>query len=140
MAEVDEIINWRHPEDDADEWDGFNHSGIEHFLGNPLFSIGREICQNALDASDGSGMVTVDFKLQTIPINQLPDVDGFRATISACSDEAQNERKKAKNFFTKATNELNSGQIKVLQISDLIVGLRISRAKGMFMLNQALNS
>ena len=59
MAEVDEIINWRHPEDDADEWDGFNHSGIEHFLGNPLFSIGREICQNELDASDGSESASV---------------------------------------------------------------------------------
>ncbi len=29
-------IGWHHPVDDADQWDGFNDSGIEHFRGNPM--------------------------------------------------------------------------------------------------------
>lgn len=26
-----ETIGWHHPNDEADQWDGFNDSGIEHF-------------------------------------------------------------------------------------------------------------
>ena len=66
---MNEDIGWKHPIDDSDEWDGFNHPGIETFAGNPLFSIGKEICQNSVDAAE-DGTVVVKFKLREVKTDE----------------------------------------------------------------------
>ena len=63
---MNDKIGWSFRIDDSDEWDGFNHSGIEHFAGNPLFSVGREICQNSCDASTNKDTVHVIIKIHEI--------------------------------------------------------------------------
>lgn len=50
---------WYFPPDNSGQFDGFNDSGIETFLGNPICHLAREINQNALDAGNGN---TVDVK------------------------------------------------------------------------------
>lgn len=35
------------PKDVSDQWDGFNDPGIEHFAGNRLQHLGREVTQRA---------------------------------------------------------------------------------------------
>lgn len=51
-------IGWLHPRDFADQWDGFNEPGVEHFSGQPIQHLAREIVQNSLDAAD-DGLVEV---------------------------------------------------------------------------------
>jgi hypothetical protein len=46
------------PIENSGQWEGFNDSAIEHFTGNRLQHLGREVPQNTIDAradSDQSG-------------------------------------------------------------------------------------
>jgi len=114
---MNEDIGWKHPIDDSDEWDGFNHPGIETFAGNPLFSIGKEICQNSVDAAE-DGTVVVKFKLREVKTNSIPDYEDLKVIISACRVASEHEGKKAKAFLETALAELSKRKVKVLEISD----------------------
>jgi hypothetical protein len=45
-------IGFEFPVDPSDQWDGFNHAGMEFFTGSPYAALGREVTQNVLDALD----------------------------------------------------------------------------------------
>jgi hypothetical protein len=115
---MNDKIGWSFRIDDSDEWDGFNHSGIEHFAGNPLFSVGREICQNSCDASTNQETVHVIIKIHEISTELIPDIEEFRTIISSCYDASSNESDKAHDFFKTAKKELSKNKIKVLEIYD----------------------
>ena len=68
-----EKFGWAHSSDDSDQWDGFNEAGIEHFLGNPIFHLAKEINQNALDAAE-DGLVKVSFMFKEIDIDSIPNL------------------------------------------------------------------
>lgn len=112
-------IGWSHTVSDADEWDGFNDSGIEHFSGNKIMHLAREICQNALDAAlSEDSEVKIKFCLDVIDVEQIPDIDEFRNTIKRCLAVSDEESPKALQFFQQAEAILSSGQLKILRICD----------------------
>jgi len=71
---------WNHPVDDADQWDGFNEPGIEHFSGSPIRHLAREVNQNSLDSHDerSSKPVIVEFKKRAISTQSIPSLDELR--------------------------------------------------------------
>ena len=114
------MIGWNHPTDEADQWDGFNDSGMEHFSGTPLRSLAREIVQNSLDSHDSElgrpVLVTIDEI--TIPTDEIPGIEEMRETFELCLMGAANESQKCKQFFERALKELKGKNIKALSISD----------------------
>jgi len=110
-------IGWIHSMDESDQWDGFNDSGIEHFRGNPIFHLAREINQNALDAAE-DGLVKVSFRFREIDTNSLPSLDEFKKIIKCCLESSQSEGHRAKLFFENATKMLTKKHLGVLEISD----------------------
>lgn len=110
-------LRWEFPVDDADQWEGFNNPGIEHFRGNPFGSLAREIIQNSLDAPSGSP-VSVAFELKEIATDEIPHVDQLKDAIQRCAKAEANDSKKAKDFFATAQKLLKSKHLGVLQIRE----------------------
>lgn len=110
-------VGWHHPVDEADQWDGFNELGMQHFAGNPTRHLAREVIQNALDAGT-SDTVIVKIKLHEVPTSTIPNLEELKENINSCGSAALNEGKKAKIFFDQAKAELGKSKIQVLEISD----------------------
>lgn len=98
---------------------GINDEGLEHFRSRPIGLLGREICQNSLDArrNEGYGPVRVSFQLQNLPVDSIPGAQQLRATIQACLDYWK-EHEKTRKFFDAAVKALSLDVIPVLKISD----------------------
>lgn len=109
---------WNHPVDESDQWDGFNEPGIEHFAGNPIRHLAREVNQNSLDSSDGGAPVRVHMRLSSIDVESIPNCDQLRKTFELCHTAAETESLKARQFFSNALDELAKPKISVLDISD----------------------
>lgn len=110
-------IGYEFPVDAADQWDGFNEPGIEHFSGNPYVYLGREVTQNPLDAAV-SAPVRIEMNLIEVPTSSIPDVDDLKKIFARCASAAEQESEKAKAFFKEAIALLGKPKIPVLQISD----------------------
>lgn len=110
-------IGWSHPIDQADQWDGFNESGMQHFAGNPIRHLAREVIQNAIDAHTNDSVV-VKIKLREIPVSTIPNLQELKANIDACHSASKAEGRKAEIFFEQAKAELAKQTIQVLEISD----------------------
>ncbi len=110
-------IGWQHPVDEADQWDGFNDTGMEHFTGSPIQHLAREVNQNSLDAAD-EGIVEVKIRLHHVNVAEIPNLPELKANFAACHEASLAESKKAEIFFESALGELNKNKISVLEISD----------------------
>ena len=113
-------IGWLHPIDASDQWDGFNEAGIEHFSGNPIRHVAREVNQNSLDSRDETTQkpVRVCLRKHLIKVSDIPNVKELRATFALCLEASQSESAKAKQFFVSGLKELSKTTISVLEISD----------------------
>jgi hypothetical protein len=109
-------IGWVFPEDAA-SFDGFNDGNIEHFTGNPLGSLAREVIQNSLDAATGEP-VHVEFRLGDVPPRDIPNLEQLKKTIALCLKLAPDESDAALKFFTKARDLLDSKRVPVLRVTD----------------------
>jgi hypothetical protein len=114
---MNEAIGWNHPIDESDQWDGFNDSGIEHFSGNPIPYLAREINQNSLDSA-ATSPVRVKFHQSMVETSEIPNVDQLRETIKLCQAASINESPKARQFFERAELLLSKPKISILQVSD----------------------
>ena len=112
-----DVHGWNHPVDDSDQWDGFNEAGINHFSGNPIRHLAREVNQNSLDSAR-TGAASVVIKHHLISTKTIPHVEELRQTILLCQAFAEAEGPKAKQFFDNAVNLLSKAKISVLEISD----------------------
>lgn len=95
---------WYFPSRGHAETEGFSNAGLAEFRGNPLQALAREICQNSLDAADGSGRaVRVEFHRDFIDIKRFPGMNQMQKIIQAC-DEFWGKEGDAntKNFLQKA--------------------------------------
>lgn len=110
-------IGWHHSKYESDRWDGFNVSGIEHFRGNPLLHLAREVIQNAIDARD-DGKIIVRFKMTEVATSTIPHLNELLDNMQQCLVAAETESEKAKIFFMNAIEKLNSKKIMVLEVSD----------------------
>jgi len=114
---VKDDIGFLFQEDSTQQWDGFNDSGIEHFTGNPLEHLGREVPQNTIDAQSKSP-VKIHIRLLEVPTPDIPGIDELRAVVAACKAGAGTESDKATAFFASATAMLKQATVPVLQIKD----------------------
>ncbi|MFA7342093.1 MAG: hypothetical protein WCY65_02870, partial [Candidatus Methanomethylophilaceae archaeon] len=91
----------------------------------------KEICQNSSDAVEQKPVI-IEFDRFVLPMNEFPDLDGFRKTIDLCQKTAEGYEK---DFSTKEKLEeiqsiLSKDSIHVLRISDFnTTGLLGSRIK-----------
>ena len=110
-------IGWEFPVDNADQWEGFNHPGIEHFRTSPLTSLAREVLQNSMDASVRKPVI-VSFKYRDVPLQEIPGLAELQSTIQECLLIADGEGKKAKDFFAGAQRLLKAKSVPVLSVSE----------------------
>jgi uncharacterized membrane protein YgcG len=114
----EDSFGWHFPIDNSEQWDGFNDSGIETFLGDPFDHLGRETTQNVIDVPEGDKPVHLIYKLIEVDTSSIPYVDQLRETFYLCANGAVNEGKKAEIFFSNAQELLSKEKIKVLQVAD----------------------
>lgn len=112
-----ESIGWHHPQDESDQWDGFNEPGIEHFAGSPIRHLAREVNQNSLDSCD-QGTVRVEVRQLQVPTHSIPGFAELKQTFQHCLTASQHESEKARRFFENGLNLLKGKNISVLEISD----------------------
>lgn len=106
------------PEDQSDQWDGFNDPGIEHFAGNRLQHLGREVPQNTIDAKVAAP-ARITFKQRRVRASSVPGLAELLGTIEQCTTAAALEdSEKAAKFFAEAKKILQRRNISLLQIRD----------------------
>jgi len=111
-------VGFQFPVDDSGQWDGFNDPGIEHFTGNRLQHLGREVPQNTIDARTGSP-ARISVALIKVPAASLPGHAELADAINRCAKAAaQDKSDKAVKFFGEAAKLLAARDLKVLQIRD----------------------
>ena len=113
-------IGWNFPSSNFGTLNGIGEAGIETFKGTPYKSLAREICQNSLDAKDGSGKpVIVEFSCSQEASRSFHDYDTLSNAIDSClSFWKKNNNKKTVDFFDKAQKVAEQNTIPVLRISD----------------------
>lgn len=114
MKDVDFVF----PEDNSQQWDGFNEPGIEHFSGSPFHSLGREATQNTLDAAKDGLPALIRVRRIDVDTSSIPGVEALKTAIARCKLKAPQEGEKAKQFFDTAAALLKKKKISVLQFSD----------------------
>jgi len=113
---------WRFPPRNGGEITGFNNAALDHFKGQRLSSMVREVIQNSLDAPkiDEKQPVKVTFKLHNIPKKEAPEISLLRRHLFACQAEAKTQNlDAAAKFYDNAIRRVESeAEIKVLAIHD----------------------
>jgi len=111
-------VGFQFPVDDSGQWDGFNDPGIEHFTGNRLQHLGREVPQNTIDARK-EGPARIIVSLIKVPASSLPGHAELAEAIDRCSKAAGGDKSdKAVKFFAEAAKLLAAKDLNVLQIRD----------------------
>ena len=111
-------VGFEFPIDASGQWDGFNDPGIEHFTGNRLQHLGREVPQNTMDAKTASP-ARISIALVRVTAKSLPDHAGLAAAVAQCRAAAgKDQSDKALKFFDEAARLLAAKDIAVLQIRD----------------------
>lgn len=113
---------WKFPELNHGRKQGVNDAGQEHFKGNKLVSLAREICQNSLDAKKRhcDGPVRVEFDLIMVAREQIPQASTLESYAISGEKYWQNveNNKATAEFFRKVSGLLSRSRIPVLRISD----------------------
>ena len=108
---------WFFPTTGGGAKEGVGNPGNEHFRGNPLRALAREVTQNSLDAEDQSGRpVILKFTTHYVEVNDFPGISDYKRILELCRQFNKNER--AQDFIKKASSRLKSGKLCILQISD----------------------
>ncbi|TXM94951.1 hypothetical protein [Methylobacterium sp. WL116] len=111
-------IGFEFPLDGADQWDGFNDPGMEHFSGSPFQHLGREVPQNTIDAKTGNP-ARIEIRLRKVLTASIPDVNGLKAVMNKCSEATEKEGdEKPSKFFAEACSILEKKEINILQFAD----------------------
>lgn len=111
-------IGWKFPPTGGGAADGWNDSGIAHFVSASLASLAREILQNSLDARAGADApVVVSFGIETIQRSPADGWDQLAASLDACSKEERADEKAMKALET-AQGLLRQSTITYLRVSD----------------------
>lgn len=114
------MYKWRFPSCGYGGNEGFSEGGLADFKGNPLQSLAREICQNSMDAADGSGKpVCIEFEEKYIPMDQFPGMEQLHEILESCDDFWKEKADvHTKNFLRKALGSFDNNKMSVLRISD----------------------
>lgn len=111
-------VGFEFPIDGSGQWDGFNDPGIEHFTGNRLQHLGREVPQNTIDAKVGDP-ARISVQLVKVPTASLPGHAELAQAVKRCRLKAAEDKSdKALKFFLNADKLLAAKELQVLQIRD----------------------
>ena len=111
-------IGWRFPPTGGGQEDGFNHSGMSHFLGDPFVSLARETIQNSLDARlDNKKPVSVAFELSSLEPNEIGGEE-LQATLRQCLLEATEDGDLKATTALKAAIDSIQGNVRGLRVAD----------------------
>lgn len=110
---------WQFPANQGGVEYAFQDASREHFAGNPLHHLVREIIQNSLDAKDpGRPIVTVTFTETTATRDEIC-VDGLRKHVQSCLDQAISDSiPEAEKAYREALEILHTERIRCLKIQD----------------------
>ena len=117
---------WEFPSNNHGQIYGISDSGVETFLGTPIRSLAREICQNSLDAAiDNDKPAHVSFSTFDLNTSTLPDIVGLRSAFQNALDfwSLQNSDK-TKKFFRGALSVADKPTVTCLRISDFNTKIR----------------
>lgn len=113
---------WRFLSRGRGETEGFSNGSLAEFKGNPLRALAREICQNSLDAANGSGdPVIVEFENTFMEINNFPGMDSMRDVIAACDRFWKGKGDRNTVIFLDSAQKClrnDTGKFHVLRVSD----------------------
>ena len=114
------MYEWKFPSRGYAATEGFSDAGLAEFKGNPLQALAREVCQNSLDAADGTGRtVRVEFHKRFMEIDKFPGMNSMKETINLCQEFwGQDGDVNTKSFLTRARRSLAEKKFFVLRISD----------------------
>jgi hypothetical protein len=120
IMEKNIMYNWYFPSRAGGETEGFSNAGLAEFRGNPLQALAREICQNSLDAADGSGKpVRVEFHQSYMEISKFPGMNQMKKIIESCQEFWGKEGDaNTKKFLARARRSLAENKFFVLRVSD----------------------
>ncbi len=122
LRNTGELIMWRFLSRGRGETEGYSNGSLAEFKGNPLQALAREVCQNSLDAADGSGKpVIVEFQTSFIDIASFPGMKSMKDVISACDKFWRGKGDINTLTFLNNAKECfksSSGKFYVLRISD----------------------
>lgn len=110
-------IGFEFPQDQSGQWDGFNDPGIEHFTGNRLQHLGREVPQNTIDAKTAAPARITIAQIK-VPAASLPGHAELLDAVERCRKAAAQEGDKARKFFADAAKLLSADELSILQIRD----------------------
>ncbi|MCG8391719.1 MAG: hypothetical protein MI745_01410, partial [Pseudomonadales bacterium] len=118
-------LRWQFLRNEAGEDEGLADAGIETFRDAPFAGLARECGQNSIDAARHSGpggdtdRVTIRFRKESVPIEAVPDIAGFRATVDACLCRARDRGdEKEIQFFERARRIVSAAHIDLLHVID----------------------
>lgn len=111
---------WSFPSRAGGGTEGFSNAGLAEFKGNPLQSLAREICQNSLDAADGTGRpVRIEFHKKFMKILDFPGMDQMEKILDSCQRYwGQKGDAKTKSFLKNASSSIKKDNFFVLRVSD----------------------
>lgn len=111
-------IGWHFPPTGGGAADGWNDSGIAHFVSASLASLAREILQNSLDArASADKPVEVSFGIETVERSADDGWDQLAVSLDACGEEERADDK-ARQALTDARSVLQQPTITYLRVSD----------------------
>lgn len=110
-------LGWNFPSNNNGTILEIGEAGIETFKGNLLGSLAREICQNSLDAClDHSKPVRVEFSLNSVKKEKIPDIDYLHKVLNLCKSYWDNS--KTNTFCNRAIEICSRDFVDVMCISD----------------------
>lgn len=111
------MIQLKFPFTNGGQETGFNHSGIETFLGKPLYYIARECGQNVGDVPLKEGdIVELHFEVIDLPTKDIPCAEELAQAFKASHDFTSDP--KGKSFFKGAIERIFKSTVKILKVSD----------------------
>lgn len=117
-------MKFRFSVDTDGEIDG-NDASQEHFAGNRLSSVARELGQNTNDARSKEAIendlpAVISFKKISLSTNDIPDISGLKEKLKGCKEFAEKNLKNSEltKFYENAIKIASKPKINVLQITD----------------------
>lgn len=108
---------WYFPKDFNQKTETSDQFIDSKFALDPWNFFTREIIQNSLDASDGSGKpVIVKFDLKQLSLDKIPGGERIREIIDICSKGTEHDQ--TKHAYKNAVKKLNQPFISCLKVSD----------------------
>jgi len=137
-------LKWAFAKNDGGRDSGLHDAGVETFKGNFDRYLAREMIQNSLDARhDPNNPVLVKFELLPLDRQEIPDMDGLKATLARCAEYWSHD-KKAKEFFRRAETISKQDKITALRIGDSnttgVLGSDTERSKNWYNLIRCAGS